>query len=109
MLTSYSFISEKDGGRGSHVVTSSQTRGPCLRITGSKHNAFEDQLSGCGSPVAKVSEHGRHFMSSSLVPLKNCPVGERCTFHLSRAETSSHWCSVVVRRGGSSSCVVLVT
>ncbi|GFU98058.1 uncharacterized protein TNCV_233331 [Trichonephila clavipes] len=53
---------------------------------------------GCGSPVVKISDHGRHVMSSSLVPLKTRRVGERCTLNLSRAQTSSHWCSVVVRR-----------
>ncbi|GFW18014.1 hypothetical protein TNCV_2281181 [Trichonephila clavipes] len=27
-------------------------------------------LQGCGSPVVKVSDHGRHVMSSSPVPLR---------------------------------------
>ncbi|GFV31085.1 uncharacterized protein TNCV_2965781, partial [Trichonephila clavipes] len=30
-------------------------------------------------------------------------VGQRCTLNLSRAETSSRWCGVVVRRGSASS------
>ncbi|GFW02465.1 uncharacterized protein TNCV_2454811 [Trichonephila clavipes] len=64
---------------------------------------------GCGSPVVKVSDHGRHFMSSSLVPLKTHRVGQRCMLNLSRAQTSSRWCFVVVRRGGDSSGVVYVT
>ncbi|GFV31685.1 hypothetical protein TNCV_3076341 [Trichonephila clavipes] len=34
--------------------------------------------------------------SSSPVPLKNCRGGMRCTLNLSRAETSSRWCGVVV-------------
>ncbi|GFX02038.1 uncharacterized protein TNCV_372271 [Trichonephila clavipes] len=55
---------------------------------------------GCGSPVVKVSDHGRHVMSSSPVPLKTRRVGQRCTLNLSRTETSSRWCGVVVRRGG---------
>ncbi|GFW75168.1 uncharacterized protein TNCV_448731 [Trichonephila clavipes] len=38
--------------------------------------------------------------SSSPVPLKTRRVGQRCTLNLSSAETSSHWCGVVVRRGG---------
>ncbi|GFS55786.1 uncharacterized protein TNCV_4497681 [Trichonephila clavipes] len=38
--------------------------------------------------------------SSSPVPLKTRRVGQRCTLNLSRAETSSRWCGVVVRRGG---------
>ncbi|GFU75611.1 uncharacterized protein TNCV_2863261 [Trichonephila clavipes] len=38
-------------------------------------------------------------MGSSPVPLKTHRVGQRCTLNLSRAETSSCWCGVVVRRG----------
>ncbi|GFW10201.1 uncharacterized protein TNCV_1849181 [Trichonephila clavipes] len=64
---------------------------------------------GCGSLVVKVSDHGRHAMSSSPVPLKTLCVGERCTLNLSRAQTSSRWCDVVVRRGDASSGVVLIT
>ncbi|GFX78309.1 uncharacterized protein TNCV_5136561 [Trichonephila clavipes] len=64
---------------------------------------------GCGSPVVKVSDHGRHVISSSPMPLKTRRVGQRCTLNLSRAETSSRWCGVVVRRGGASSGVVHVT
>ncbi|GFY01883.1 uncharacterized protein TNCV_1468701 [Trichonephila clavipes] len=37
---------------------------------------------------------------SSPVPLKTRRVGQRCTLNLSRAETFSRWCGVVVRRGG---------
>ncbi|GFT73527.1 uncharacterized protein TNCV_4021351 [Trichonephila clavipes] len=55
---------------------------------------------GCRSPVVKVSDHGRHVMSSSPVPLKIRRVGQRCMLNLSRAETSTRWCGVVVRRGG---------
>ncbi|GFU32945.1 uncharacterized protein TNCV_4155351 [Trichonephila clavipes] len=47
--------------------------------------------------------------SSSLVPLKTRRVGQRCMLNLSRAETSSRWCGVVVRRGSASSGVVHVT
>ncbi|GFV09809.1 hypothetical protein TNCV_2598631 [Trichonephila clavipes] len=42
------------------------------------------------------------------VPLKTRRVGQRCTLNLSRAETSSRWGGVVVRRGGASSGVVHV-
>ncbi|GFS71311.1 uncharacterized protein TNCV_5050561 [Trichonephila clavipes] len=38
-------------------------------------------------------------MSSIQVPLKTRRVGQRCTLNQSRAETSSRWCGVVVRRG----------
>ncbi|GFW01272.1 hypothetical protein TNCV_5029281 [Trichonephila clavipes] len=44
---------------------------------------------GCGSPVVKVPDHGRHVMSSNPVPLKIRHVGQRCMLNLSRAETSS--------------------
>ncbi|GFW17630.1 HTH_48 domain-containing protein [Trichonephila clavipes] len=65
--------------------------------------------------VAAVAEWYRHRIvagfvtSSSPVPLKTRRVGQRCTLNLSRAETSSRWCGVVVRRGGASLGVVHVT
>ncbi|GFT12706.1 uncharacterized protein TNCV_5094661 [Trichonephila clavipes] len=65
--------------------------------------------------VAAVAEWYRHRIvagfvtSSSPVPLKTRRVGQRCTLNLSRAEMSSRWCGVVVRRGGASSGVVHVT
>ncbi|GFX58233.1 hypothetical protein TNCV_4049911 [Trichonephila clavipes] len=69
----------------------------------------EPSPKGCGSPVVKVLDHGRHVMSSIQVPLKAHCLGERCTLNLSRARTPSRWCGVVVRRGGASSDVILVT
>ncbi|GFY15862.1 hypothetical protein TNCV_1285071 [Trichonephila clavipes] len=60
-------------------------------------------------PVVKVSDHDKHVMSSSPVPLKTRRIGERCTLNMSRAQTSSHRGGVVVRRGGTSSGVVPVT
>ncbi|GFU30746.1 uncharacterized protein TNCV_1444581 [Trichonephila clavipes] len=48
-------------------------------------------------------------LSSSPVPLKTRRVGQRCMLNLSRAETSSQRCGVVVRRGGASSGAVHVT
>ncbi|GFV98106.1 uncharacterized protein TNCV_4448661 [Trichonephila clavipes] len=56
-------------------------------------------------PVATVAEWYRYrivtcFVTSSIpVPLKTHRAGQRCMLNLSRAETSSHWCGVVVRRG----------
>ncbi|GFX78081.1 uncharacterized protein TNCV_972351 [Trichonephila clavipes] len=56
--------------------------------------------------VAAVAEWYRYpivaclVTSSSPVPLKTHRVRQRCTLNLSRAETSSRWCGVVVRRGG---------
>ncbi|GFW60752.1 uncharacterized protein TNCV_570981 [Trichonephila clavipes] len=67
------------------------------------------------SAVAAVAEWYRYrirtcFVTSSIpVPPKTRRVGQRCTLNLSRAETSSRWCGVVVRRGGASSGVVHVT
>ncbi|GFV09438.1 uncharacterized protein TNCV_3158361 [Trichonephila clavipes] len=64
---------------------------------------------------AAVAEWYRHRIvagfvtSSSPVPLKTRRVEQRCTLNLSRAETSSRWCGVVVRRGGAGSGVVHVT
>ncbi|GFV92211.1 uncharacterized protein TNCV_1896471 [Trichonephila clavipes] len=52
---------------------------------------------GCGSSVVKITDHGRYAMSSSVVPLKTHRVGERCTLNLSRVQTSSRWCGVMVR------------
>ncbi|GFW46286.1 hypothetical protein TNCV_2813811 [Trichonephila clavipes] len=51
---------------------------------------------GCNSPVVKVSDHGRHVMSSNPVPLKTNRVGVQGTLNLWRAQTSSRW-----RCGGS--------
>ncbi|GFU46352.1 hypothetical protein TNCV_2994961 [Trichonephila clavipes] len=45
---------------------------------------FQSYGEGCGSPVVKVSNHGRHVMSSIQVPLKTRRVGQRCTLNLSR-------------------------
>ncbi|GFX50593.1 uncharacterized protein TNCV_2721801 [Trichonephila clavipes] len=69
------------GGPGAHIF-------PCCF----------PQKRGRGSLVIKVSDHGRHDMSSSPVPLKTRRVGQRWSLNLSRAETSFRWCGVVVRR-----------
>ncbi|GFU84857.1 hypothetical protein TNCV_2127981 [Trichonephila clavipes] len=55
--------------------------------------------------VAAVAESSRYRImaglatSSSPVPLKIRRGGQRCTLNLLRAEISSRWCGVVVRRG----------
>ncbi|GFY05580.1 hypothetical protein TNCV_4402471 [Trichonephila clavipes] len=54
--------------------------------------------SGQGSLVVKVSDRGWHVTSSSPVVIKARHVGERSTSSLSRAQRSSRWCSMVVRR-----------
>ncbi|GFU06189.1 uncharacterized protein TNCV_4764991 [Trichonephila clavipes] len=57
------------------------------------------------TPVTAVAKRYRYrivagFVTSlSPVPLKTRRVGQRCTLNPSRAETSSHECGVVVRRG----------
>ncbi|GFW19628.1 uncharacterized protein TNCV_1605191 [Trichonephila clavipes] len=57
------------------------------------------KMRGHGSLVVKVLDRGWRVMSSSRVPLKTRRVGERFTLNLLRAQTSSHWCGEVVRRG----------
>ncbi|GFX90001.1 uncharacterized protein TNCV_886991 [Trichonephila clavipes] len=52
-----------------------------------------------GSLVVKTLDHGWRVMSSSPVPLKTRRVGERCTINMLRAQTSSRWWAVVIRRG----------
>ncbi|GFV63125.1 transposable element Tcb1 transposase [Trichonephila clavipes] len=64
-------------------------------IAGSRFlTVFQHDAQVCGNPGVKVSDHGRHVMSSSPVPLKTHRVGQRCTLNLSRADTSSRWCGV---------------
>ncbi|GFX97446.1 uncharacterized protein TNCV_2840061 [Trichonephila clavipes] len=74
--------------------------GLSLRRAGMSNTRPASTGRGCGSPGVKVSDHGRYVMSSSPVPPKTRLVGERCSLNLSRAQTSSRWCGVVVRRGG---------
>ncbi|GFV63268.1 hypothetical protein TNCV_3078731 [Trichonephila clavipes] len=62
---------------------------------------------GCGSQWSRYRIMA--VMSSSPVPLKTHRVVERCTLNLSRAQTASRWCGVVVRSGNASSGVVLIT
>ncbi|GFX05621.1 uncharacterized protein TNCV_3435251 [Trichonephila clavipes] len=61
--------------------------------------AFLLNVRGCGNPMVEVSDHGRHIMSSSPVPLKTRRVGQQSTLNLSITQTSFRWCGVVVRRG----------
>ncbi|GFX18475.1 uncharacterized protein TNCV_3370481 [Trichonephila clavipes] len=62
-----------------------------------------------GKRVAAVAEwYGYRIVaclvtSSSPVPLNTHRVGQRCMLNLSRAETSSRWCGVVVKRRGCQS------
>ncbi|GFV07833.1 uncharacterized protein TNCV_305811 [Trichonephila clavipes] len=65
--------------------------------------------------VVAVAEWSRYRIEAGLVTTsspvqqKSRRVGERCTLNLSRAQTSSRWCGVVVRRRVVSSGVVHVT
>ncbi|GFW22204.1 hypothetical protein TNCV_1429581 [Trichonephila clavipes] len=82
---------------------------PGLAVETSFHTPrFHGIGRGCGSPVVKVLDNGRHVMSSIPVRVKSRRAGERCPLNLSRLQTSSRWCGVVVRRWGVSSGVVLV-
>ncbi|GFW75394.1 hypothetical protein TNCV_4190481 [Trichonephila clavipes] len=85
----------------------------CLSLIYLAKNSLDSLLThllgGRGSLGVKVTDSWQPVMSSSLVPLKTCREGERCTLNLLRAETSSHWCGVEARGGSASSSVVLVT
>ncbi|GFV40190.1 uncharacterized protein TNCV_4462421 [Trichonephila clavipes] len=91
--------------KSSHDLPSSPRKALSLILKG--------RLNGKGE--AAVAEWYRYrtvacfVTGSSPVPLKTRRVGQRCTLNLSRAETSSRWCGVVVRSGGASSGVVHVT
>ncbi|GFU85352.1 uncharacterized protein TNCV_2386571 [Trichonephila clavipes] len=75
----------------------------CQHVNGNRQqlSAWIGEDEGYSSPVVKVSDHDRHFMSSSPVPLKTRSVGARGMLNLSSAETSSRWWGGVVRRGES--------
>ncbi|GFV42026.1 hypothetical protein TNCV_1568931 [Trichonephila clavipes] len=65
---------------------------------------------GCGSLVVKVMDSWlmcQEFESGTTEEILR--VGERCTLNMLRAQTSSRWYGVVVRRRGASSGVVLIT
>ncbi|GFW88754.1 uncharacterized protein TNCV_4972471 [Trichonephila clavipes] len=70
-----------------------------------EHHVGDCTISLVPPNVAAVAEWYRYrivacLVTSSIpVPLKTRRVGQRCTLNLSRAETSSRWCGVVVRRG----------
>ncbi|GFY03914.1 hypothetical protein TNCV_1196931 [Trichonephila clavipes] len=87
-----------------NVLNSVSVDGRCLRRGYTSMNEY-----GCGSLVVKLLDRGRLVTSSSPVPLKTRPVGQQCMLNQSRAQTSSHWYGAVVRRGGASSGVILVT
>ncbi|GFU86052.1 uncharacterized protein TNCV_636811, partial [Trichonephila clavipes] len=60
---------------------------------------------GRGSPVdCRYPSHGGQSHEFDPSTLRAHRVGQRCTLNLSRAETSSRWCGVVVRRGCQLRC-----
>ncbi|GFX40760.1 hypothetical protein TNCV_1218831 [Trichonephila clavipes] len=61
-----------------------------------------------GSLVVKVTDSGLACDEFEPVSLKNHRAGKQCTLNLSRAQASSRWCGVLVRRGDASSGVILV-
>ncbi|GFV72150.1 hypothetical protein TNCV_2460821 [Trichonephila clavipes] len=63
----------------------------------------------CGSPVVKVLDRGLPCHEFEPRATKVPPCRAAIHVNLLRAETSSRWCGVVVRRGGASSSVVPVT
>ncbi|GFW08938.1 uncharacterized protein TNCV_3474881 [Trichonephila clavipes] len=105
----------KRAGRRSDPETSWRRSGTNEGRTRKESIAKRDHGGGGDMSEAAVAEWYGHRIvadfvtSSSPVPLKTRRVGQRCTLNLSRAEMSSRWCGVVVRRGGASSGVVHVT
>ncbi|GFV62763.1 uncharacterized protein TNCV_2462681 [Trichonephila clavipes] len=85
---------------GNHSEKISVANGPRATLQGDVNITLSH------SQVVAVPEWYRYRIvagvvtSSSPVPLKTHRVGQRCTLNLSRAQTSSRWCGVVVRRGG---------
>ncbi|GFW31242.1 uncharacterized protein TNCV_2578231 [Trichonephila clavipes] len=59
-----------------------------------------NHVNGRGTLGVKISDRSWHVVNSSPIPLKTRRVGERCTLNLPGAQTSSHWCGVVVRKEG---------
>ncbi|GFT28352.1 uncharacterized protein TNCV_646541 [Trichonephila clavipes] len=76
------------------------------RVGNYLHIPFPNLATNTIHNVAAVTEWYRYrnvvclVTSLSPVPLTTRRVGQRCTLNLSRAETFSRWCGVVVRRGG---------
>ncbi|GFW15155.1 hypothetical protein TNCV_173021 [Trichonephila clavipes] len=66
-------------------------------------------LGGRGSRVVLVSDRGLSCHEFEPSTTKDPPCRAAYTLNLSRAEMSSRWCGMVVRRGGASSGVVHVT
>ncbi|GFV46204.1 uncharacterized protein TNCV_2390841 [Trichonephila clavipes] len=102
-LTTWQHLSLSSGevkrsGKGDSPAGLKKNAGKVLRDWG-----------GHGSRVVKVSDRGWPCHEFEPITTKDRRVGERCTLNLSRAQTSTRWCGVVVRRGGSSSGVVHVT
>ncbi|GFS91907.1 uncharacterized protein TNCV_1930871 [Trichonephila clavipes] len=54
-----------------------------------------------GNLLVKLLDRDWRIMRLSPVRLKIRRLGKRCTLNLSRAQTFSRWCGVVVGRGGS--------
>ncbi|GFU72009.1 uncharacterized protein TNCV_2999921 [Trichonephila clavipes] len=83
-----------------------QLSGHSRELVASVFSPVVDSSPGAPQIRAAVAEWYRYrtvacfVTGSSPVPLKTRRVGQRCTLNLSRAETSSRWCGVVVRRGG---------
>ncbi|GFX45528.1 transposable element Tcb2 transposase [Trichonephila clavipes] len=85
------------------ILNHGQVTTPHVESTGST------QMEGLSASTGvKVSDHGRHVMSSSPVPLKTRRFGERCTLNLSRARTSSRWSSCTVEQFHSDTSLKVV-
>ncbi|GFS70800.1 uncharacterized protein TNCV_1232031 [Trichonephila clavipes] len=101
-------ITEKKGfvAMVENCVQFNSINGAVWRSIHTRHREFSVVPYLKDNRTAAVAEWYRYrivacLVTSSIpVPLKTRRVGQRCTLNLSRAETSSRWCGVVVRRGG---------
>ncbi|GFT79922.1 hypothetical protein TNCV_4598241 [Trichonephila clavipes] len=93
-----------------------RTRAYCAQISirdlGSRGALADVQFQypvGCGSRVVLVSDRGLPCHKFEPSTTKDPSCRERCMLNLSRAQTSSRWCGVVVRKSGGSSEGLLAT
>ncbi|GFV00731.1 uncharacterized protein TNCV_1385501 [Trichonephila clavipes] len=103
------FVSvDKDEGiqpgvqRTSQLTITSAPRGAYLEYTqdiAPQHQGKDPTDINLIPLICSTCPTAMSLRETPTVPLKTRRVGQRCTRNLSRAETSSRWCGVVVRRG----------
>ncbi|GFT46102.1 hypothetical protein TNCV_2812171 [Trichonephila clavipes] len=74
----------------------------------SHYSIFHQKFSGHGCQVVKVTDSRPACHEFEPSTAEDPPCRERCALNLPRAQTSSRWCGVVVRRGASSGHLTMV-